>query len=208
MCQNEEIRTALPALLEGSLEGSMRMQVEAHLASCADCAAELALLRELAAQPVPDPGEAFWAAMPGKVARELQQAGTAGRPGKLAEWLAGLALPRWGWATAVVLIAALAAWYVAAPQHGRMRDSLAKRGAAPQVRVVEDPASLTGVRPRDLGQLSSWAHRELLSAQKDLEEPVLGSSMIDNGLDDDLVALDQKQLDELVRKLRAGGQEG
>jgi len=208
MCQNEEIRTALPALLEGSLENGARVQAEKHVASCADCAAELALLRELAAEPVPGPGEAYWATPPGKHARDLQEAGAPGRPGKFADWLAGLAPPRWGWATAVVLVAALAAWYAMAPQHGRMRDILAKRGAAQQVRVVEDPASLSGVHPPDVGELSSWAHRELLSAQKDLEEPVLGSSVIDNGLDDDLVALDQKQLDELVRKLRAGGQEG
>lgn len=208
MCGNNDIQTALPAYLEGSLNEAERLLVEGHLGLCADCTAELAMLRELAAQPVPDPGEAFWASLPGKVARDLREVEAHNRRRSLTGLVAGLALPRWVWAAAAVLVAALAAWYLAAPQDGTVRGILAKRGAAAQVRVVEQPASLKGVNPQDVARLSSWAHRELLAAQKELDEPVMDTAVIDPGIDDDLVALDQKQLDELVRKLKARGQEG
>ena len=208
MCRNEDMQALLPAYREGSLDSAARGRVEEHLASCADCAEELALLRELAAEPVPDPGEAFWLALPDRVARELRR--TEERPERrtLKGLLAGLLLPRWGWAAAAVLIAALAAWYTAAPKLGGPAATTAKRGAQPQVLVVEEPAGLSGVHPRDVGGLSAWAHRELLAAQKELQEPLLPGPGIENGLEDDIANLDQQQFEELVRKLKAHGQEG
>jgi hypothetical protein len=44
-CPNVEIRELLPEYLGGTLSASRRAEVEAHLASCDDCAEELALLR-------------------------------------------------------------------------------------------------------------------------------------------------------------------
>jgi anti-sigma factor RsiW len=46
-CPNGELRDLLPDLLHGRLDGSARATVEAHLAGCADCRAELELLREV-----------------------------------------------------------------------------------------------------------------------------------------------------------------
>ena len=45
-CDNAEMRDRLPDLLHGRLAGDERARVEAHVASCADCSAELALLRD------------------------------------------------------------------------------------------------------------------------------------------------------------------
>jgi anti-sigma factor RsiW len=44
-CANVEIREQLPELLHGKLDAAARARVEAHVASCAECAAELELLR-------------------------------------------------------------------------------------------------------------------------------------------------------------------
>jgi anti-sigma factor RsiW len=44
-CPNVEIRELLPEYLGGTLSAHRRSEVEAHLASCEDCAEELALLR-------------------------------------------------------------------------------------------------------------------------------------------------------------------
>jgi anti-sigma factor RsiW len=46
-CPNGELRDLLPGLLHGRLEDADRRMVEAHLARCADCRAELELLRQL-----------------------------------------------------------------------------------------------------------------------------------------------------------------
>ena len=45
-CPNGEIRDLLPDLVHGTLRGEARTRVEAHVAGCAECAAEVALLRE------------------------------------------------------------------------------------------------------------------------------------------------------------------
>ena len=48
-CVNAEIRDALPDYLNGTLDGARTAEVRAHLAACNECAAELELLRIVAA---------------------------------------------------------------------------------------------------------------------------------------------------------------
>jgi anti-sigma factor RsiW len=48
-CPNADVRDLLPDLLHGRLDGATRAMVEAHVAGCEDCRAELALLRDLSA---------------------------------------------------------------------------------------------------------------------------------------------------------------
>lgn len=54
-CTNGELRDLLPELMHGTLDAESRRAVEAHVASCAECAEELALLRSLrsALEPAP-----------------------------------------------------------------------------------------------------------------------------------------------------------
>lgn len=46
-CTNGDLRDLLPELVNGQLNAETRQRVEAHVASCGECAAELALLRSL-----------------------------------------------------------------------------------------------------------------------------------------------------------------
>lgn len=61
-CSNVEIRERLPELLHGALTAAERARVDAHVAGCATCAEELALLRTarrvLSAVPVAAPATA------------------------------------------------------------------------------------------------------------------------------------------------------
>jgi predicted anti-sigma-YlaC factor YlaD len=53
-CTNAELRDLLPDVLHGSLTAADRARVEAHVAACSDCRAELALLqRVFASYPAP-----------------------------------------------------------------------------------------------------------------------------------------------------------
>ena len=45
-CMNQEVRDALPDLLHGRLDALNKSTMLAHVEACADCAAELAILRE------------------------------------------------------------------------------------------------------------------------------------------------------------------
>jgi anti-sigma factor RsiW len=47
-CKNLEVRDLLPALVRGELKSSDRVAVEEHLALCAECRAELEVVRDLA----------------------------------------------------------------------------------------------------------------------------------------------------------------
>jgi hypothetical protein len=48
-CINTEIRDALPDLIHARLDATERARVEAHVAACSDCSAEVELLRRAAA---------------------------------------------------------------------------------------------------------------------------------------------------------------
>lgn len=54
-CLNAEMRESLPDLIHGNLEPAKVAQVEAHVASCDPCAAELELLRTVVASMPPVP---------------------------------------------------------------------------------------------------------------------------------------------------------
>lgn len=78
-CANVEMRERLPELLHGTLPDALRRDTEAHVASCADCAAELELLHEvrqmLDARPAPRiDTAAIVAALPRPSARPISSA--------------------------------------------------------------------------------------------------------------------------------------
>jgi anti-sigma factor RsiW len=54
-CTNGELRDLLPELVNGRLSAAMQQTVEAHVATCAECAEELALLRALRPALVREP---------------------------------------------------------------------------------------------------------------------------------------------------------
>jgi len=54
-CTNGELRDLLPELVNGRLDAAMRQAVETHVASCAECAEELSLLRSLRPALVHEP---------------------------------------------------------------------------------------------------------------------------------------------------------
>ncbi|HMK43802.1 MAG TPA: zf-HC2 domain-containing protein [Dissulfurispiraceae bacterium] len=64
---HEQVQESLPDYIAGSLKGETAAAVESHLAACADCTAEYALLQEMIAIEVPDPGDLFWQSLPKKV---------------------------------------------------------------------------------------------------------------------------------------------
>ena len=74
-CPNVEIRELLPDYLSGTLSASRRAEVESHVATCSDCADELAMLRLVreayaASTPAVNVG-AIVAALPRKASRPI-----------------------------------------------------------------------------------------------------------------------------------------
>lgn len=207
MCGNKDIQELLPAYLAEAVGAEDRARVERHLADCGDCRSELGILRALAAEPVPDPGDAFWAAMPGRVARGVRKAQERHRPWWDVRVPAGLVLPRWAWAAAVVLLVALVSWVAVRPSP--MRTARVKAPANGDLRAVlhgadlPDLADLTDI---EIDAVDLWATEELALLQDDYLDILRNSA--DLGLDDRLAELTAEELDALSRMLDGQNEEG
>lgn len=80
-CLNVEIRELLPEYLGGTLSAARRAEVDAHVASCAECADELAVLRLVREAYAESPAvnvKAIVAALPRKAARPAMRPVQAG----------------------------------------------------------------------------------------------------------------------------------
>jgi hypothetical protein len=73
LLDHERVGALLPDYLNGLLVTDLQTAVAEHLASCEDCAAEYALLQEMTALEVPDPGELFWQTLPKRIAAQAER---------------------------------------------------------------------------------------------------------------------------------------
>lgn len=149
-CPNAEVRDLLPELAAGSLAPPERARVEAHLAACAECRAELALLeaiRRTFARPVAVDVERIAAALPAPVAARPRRFRAA----------------RWPIAAAVSVFAVGAASIWAVRQGGSGSAAIDSIGSA-----VEAPEQAVTLGHR-LGELSEQDLEALLGALDGIE---------------------------------------
>lgn len=199
-CRDKEIRELLPAYQEQVLGPDGRSRVERHLATCADCAAELALVRMLAEEQVPDPGEAFWQALPGRVYREVQEQRHRKRPGWLMDLPGLLVLPRWAGAAAAVLLVAVVAWFMVRPAPVDITGAALPDGASLSEEMSDAGSiDLAEFDDAQLESLDSWASRELAAFQDAISD--LFTNGLDTGADDRLAELDAQELERLSTTL-------
>lgn len=130
-CPNGEMRDRLPDLLHDRLSGAERVAVEAHVASCAECRAELALLGRLRASMRRAP-----AVDVGAVVGALPAYRAPARRGTVGGWRAAAAI--------AALTVGGGTLLVARQQAGR---SAAPVVVSRQPSVVERPAPVTEVAP-------------------------------------------------------------
>ena len=206
-CRNKDIHELLPAHLERKLDETARRNVEQHLASCGDCRAELGILRMLAEEAVPDPGEAFWAAMPGRVYRDVreqqQRQGSWGLPWALDRFLR----PRWVVSAAVVLLVAAMALFFTLPAPLHIAEvGSPDSGASYEDMVDPGPIELAELGDPELQSLDAWASGELAAMVG--ETPELFTNGQDLSIDDKLAELNTQELEQLSNKLDEYEEEG
>ncbi len=206
-CRNRDIRELLPGHLERKLDQAARTNVEQHLASCGDCRTELEILRVLAAEAIPDPGEAFWAAMPGRVYREVRKQRQRGSFWRLPGFLERFLIPRWVVSAAVVLLVVSLAWFLTPPAPLKMAETGSPdSGASYEDMLDPGQVELADLSGNELDSLDSWASGELatlLDAAADLP-----SNGQDLSIDDKLVELNTQELEQLSKKLDEYKEEG
>lgn len=194
-CDDKTIKDLLPAYRDRNLDLAELERVRVHLQSCEDCRTDLALLGLLASDSVPDPGEAFWKAMPGRVHRavrqEMERKGRAG----LSRILDRFILPRWAWTAAAVGAVLLVSWIAfLVPQKSPDRPPSPGYDVSEDIMAADssaaDPAQISALDRDELDTAAAWAGNELASISRELD-----LSMV-NGADTDLY--------EELRQLNAG----
>jgi anti-sigma factor RsiW len=206
MCNDKIIKELLPAYGEQALDRTEVLMIESHLASCDDCRSELSLLRMMAEETVPDPGEAFWAAMPDRVYQTVQKHQTKRKTFDLAWLLDRTAFPRWTWAAATLGIVLIVAWFIVTPPQ--------KKTEIPQPQGDEfaDATSAAGsvsVADLDLDELStidSWAGSELASIAREAEPVLVYGRDVD--IYEEIEDLNAGEVERLSTMLAQIGREG
>ncbi len=210
ICHDTTIKELLPAYAEDALDGLEKQQVETHVASCDDCRRELSLLLTLAAEPVPDPGEAFWAQMPARVEREVRAQQSAGKRFDFSRLLNSLILPRWAWATAGLAAVLLLVWVAIGPF---------TRGEAPPLHEVYDAGyasvhdpvlthpstEMSDLSEPQLDTVNAWARQELTMMASE-SEAVMPNA--DRDVYEELSDLNGPEIDKLSSILNDYSEEG
>jgi len=206
-CKNSDIQGLLPAHLEQTLDLAAQANVERHLASCADCRAEIEILRALAEEPVPDPGEAFWAAQPGRVFRALRREEERRRSWWGSRVPLSISLPRWAWTAAAVMIVATVSWLVVRPAPVHIaRVASPERSAVRTTLIPADTMELADLSDIEVDAVDLWATEELALLQDDYLDIIRNSA--DLSIDDRLTELNAEELESFSRMLDDQREEG
>ncbi|UCF30697.1 MAG: zf-HC2 domain-containing protein [bacterium] len=95
-CSDGWVRQHLVEFAAGTLDEDQSGRVRIHLETCGECSGDYGIIRNLASIEVPDPGEDFWNALPGRVITEVKSA-----PRRFGKSLTPTFGPMWrpaGWA--------------------------------------------------------------------------------------------------------------
>lgn len=206
LCKNKNIKDLLPAYVGEDLDQGDLTLVEEHLRVCADCAQEAALLRMMADEPVPDPGEAFWAAMPGRVYHAVQQQDKKGPQRNLHALLQRMILPRWAWAAAAAGIVLAISWFIMHPV-SREATAPALPGeeysyedvSSYDVVHTHTSANMDELTSSELDAVDAWTATELSAIA--LEAGTNVTNVFDTDLNEELAELNSQEAERLSKKL-------
>jgi flagellar biosynthesis/type III secretory pathway M-ring protein FliF/YscJ len=199
MCSRTDIKETLPAYLEQRLEKEGALQVEKHLETCADCSAEIKLLRMITSEPVPDPGEAFWASMPERIYREVQKKEKKRLIDISSLWNRML-LPRWVWSVTAAGLVLVVTLLIVKPLPKEI-SRIAPNGddAAYDESTIMDAPGLTELSQPELADVSDWANNELASLGNEIVDVFISAPERD--IHEDLSDLNRQEIERLSRRL-------
>jgi len=207
MCKDTDIKELLPVYLEQGLNEESTSRVEKHLEGCADCRDEMKLLLTMAADRTPDPGEAFWAAMPERIYRDVQEIKMKRRRFRVSRFWDGLFLPRWGWGVAAAGLALVISLLIIMPSPKREVSNITPNGdgsADEESSLMETPG-LTELSQTELDDVSVWADGQISSLSSEIVDAL--TSVPERDIHEDLSELDHQEIERLSKELEEWDQE-
>ncbi len=212
-CTDKTIKELLSAYLEEAVDEAERQQVKQHLETCEDCRTELSLLGMIADDPVPDPGEAFWVSLPGKIHRAVETQNRERKRFLNLSWLRDrMAPPRWSLAAAGLALVLIVSWLVVNPlqkQHGEtalneVYDS--GYGSMHDPVLTHPSTNMSDLSGDELASVDGWAGRELTTIGLEAETIVLNPLETDPA--EELADLDTHEIDRLSKMVNEWYEEG
>lgn len=206
MCTDKTVKELLPAYIEQGLDQADALRVGNHLASCDDCRSELSLLSMMTEETVPDPGEAFWAAMPDRVSRAVQKHQTKKKIFDLSWLLDRMDFPRWTWAAATVGTVLIISWFLVMPLQNKMGMPQSQVYELADATMTDDSVSIAELDQDELSTIDTWAGSELASIALEARQ-VLGNGENTDLYEtlDDLRATEAEQLLIMLDQRRQEG---
>lgn len=206
-CNDKDIKELLPLFLTGELPDEERERVVRHLAVCGDCRSERDLLRSLAGEAVPDPGEAFWASFPDRVYREVRRHEVQKERSGLSALLDRFRVPRWAWAAASLLLVAAITWYALLPAPARTAKKHLPAGNGSYEDVLShDQLALAELNTLELESLDAWATTELAPYDNAIADLFLNGP--EGSIEERLADMNAQELEQLSSMLDTANQEG
>lgn len=169
-CLRGEIRDLLPDLMHGALDERHRAMVEAHVAGCAACTAELALLRSSQSVMLRSTPAVNAERIARAVRLALDGAGSAGRRSLRRRPL----VPMWALSAAAALLIVVIGALAMMNLSGGARSDVAQVATDVAVESPPDLPGATSLRPE-----LAWASASglLVGAVADLDEDELASML-------------------------------
>jgi len=196
MCNDTIIKELLAPYLEQKLDKPEQGLVENHLASCEDCRLELSCISMMAEERVPDPGDAFWAAIPGRVYRAVQEQQRVNKNLGIAWLLERISLPRWAVVSATTATVLMLSWFVVrpvpekAPSQGyELADAI----------MPADSGRVADLNQDELMTLDTWAVAALASIAKEADQAI--GSVLDADIYEDVAELDAGEGEQLLKMI-------
>jgi len=208
MCNELNIKELLPSYAEQTLDPTDTKRVEEHLMACEDCRTEISLLRIMLADAVPDPGESFWATMPDRVYRAVQERHVHNGRSVLSRLADRLAMPRWAWAAAsvgVVLIISLFTFH--AVQQESNISSSAGDDSSDEIMIAASPINIAELSQDEADAIDTWAGTELTSIAQEAAPAVLVNVQASD-IEEELADLNAKEIDSLSTMIKQWKEEG
>jgi len=213
-CLDETIKDLLPSYQHQVLDQAQEDRIRRHLEQCEDCRTELSILRMMSEEPVPDPGEAFWATMPNRVYRQVEEFRNAKKGFfDLSLLWNRFILPRWIWAAAAISVVLVISWITFRFPQKAPEPSLSQSNEfADEIMIASSPdpdsdaVHLSELDRQDLDMVDIWAGNELTSIAKDVDPSVVLPP--DAEISEELADLNAGEMDRLSTMLSQQKEEG
>jgi hypothetical protein len=200
-CSRKDIKDFLPAYIEQGLDQEGVRRIEGHLAACADCRSEAGLLRMMAEEAVPDPGPAFWASLPDRVYRQVQE--EFKQPARtgfgLDRFLERFTLPRRAFAAATLCIALTLSWFIARPFLQDKEVSLSQGYELSDPGISFGSVNMAELDTDEITAVDSWAAEEITSIAH--EVALYDANNHGTDIAEELAELNQHEIDRLSKMI-------